>query len=147
MAATLAGAVPVATKVTGFPTKPDPVAEAVSVLIPRFGPRTHWPAVAIPLASVVWVPAVTVPPPEVTAKVTVTPGSWLPFSSRTITEGGVATAVPSRVLCVFGEFAAILESLGGTAVARKITGLPVTPAPVTCASTELAPVAGPRVQE
>src|SRR4029450_10803965 len=147
MAATLAGAVPVATKVIGFPTKPDPAAEAVRVLNPRFGPRTHWPAVAIPLASVVWVPPVTVPPPEVTAKVTATPGSWLPLLSRTITEGGVATAVPSRALCVVGEFAAILESLRGTAVARKKTGLLVTPDPVTCASTVLAPVAGPRVQD
>ena len=88
-----APAVPVAVKVTGLPASPVDV--AVRVLGPAVVPRVQLPTVAIPLAFVVWVSPVPEPPPEATAKVTLTPATGLLFASRTITDGGVVTAVPA----------------------------------------------------
>src|SRR3989442_13025050 len=91
-----APAVPSAVKVTGLPVIPDPAAVAVSVLVPAVVLRVQLPTVATPLALVVWVPPVTLPPlPAAGAKVTVTPATGLPVPSRTITDDGQPTAGPS----------------------------------------------------
>jgi hypothetical protein len=101
-------AVPVAVNVTGLPlSEPD---VAVSVLVPAAGPRVQLPTVAMPFASVVWVPPVTLPPPVVTAKVTATPATGLFDASFTTTDGGGLTAVPTCADCVVGLFAAMLAA-------------------------------------
>lgn len=88
-----APAVPVAVKVIGLPVRPVDV--AVSVFAPAVAPRVQLPTVATPLAFVVCVPPVTLPPPVAAANVTLTPATALLFTSLTITDGAVATAVPA----------------------------------------------------
>jgi hypothetical protein len=85
--------VPVAVKVSGEPVN-DPLV-AVSVLLPGTGPRVQLPTVAMPLALVVALPPVILPPPVATAKVTGTPETGLFSVSRTRTLGAVVTAVPT----------------------------------------------------
>jgi hypothetical protein len=70
-------------------------AVAVRVLEPTTVPSVQLPTVAKPLASVVCVPPVTLPPPDATAKVTLTPDFGLPFASVMRTLGAVATADPA----------------------------------------------------
>jgi hypothetical protein len=92
-----APAVPVAVKVTGLPVRPVDV--AVRVFAPAVVPSVQDVTAAIPPALVVaGVVGLTVPPPDATAKVTATPATGLLNWSRTITEGGVATAVPTGVV-------------------------------------------------
>jgi hypothetical protein len=92
-----APAVPVAVKVSGLPASPLDV--AVRVLVPAVVPRVQDVTAAIPLALVVTdVVGLTVPPPEATANVTATPATGLLNWSRTSTDGGVATAVPTVVV-------------------------------------------------
>src|SRR5436190_1716986 len=80
--------------VTGLPASP--VAVAVSEFGPTVGPSVHDVTAAIPFPPVVTgVVGLTVPPPEATANVTLTPATGLPFASRTITDGSIATAVPA----------------------------------------------------
>src|SRR5690349_17294833 len=86
-----APATPVAVNVTGLPF--NPVDVAVNVFAPATVPSVQLPIVAMPLALVVWVGPVMLPPPEANANVTDTPDTGLPFASFTITDGGVATAV------------------------------------------------------
>jgi hypothetical protein len=88
-----APATPVAVNVTGLPVRPVDV--AASVLLPAVVPIVQLPTVAIPLASVVWVPPVREPPPEATANVTLTPATGLLLTSFTITEGAVETVAPA----------------------------------------------------
>src|SRR5450759_2190945 len=76
---------PVAVNVTGLPASPALV--AVRVLAPTAGPNVQLPTVAIPLAFVVALKAVAEPPPEATAKVTLTPLTGLLLMSRTSTLG------------------------------------------------------------
>lgn len=83
--------VPVAIKVTGVR---DPLV-AVSTFVPAVEPRVQPPAVAIPFVPVVADPPVTVPLPEVTVNMTLTPLTGLPFTSFTMTLGSVETAVPT----------------------------------------------------
>ncbi len=64
---------------------------ATSVLVPAAVPRVQLPTVAMPEAFDVWWFPVKVPPPVVTANVTVTPLIGLPVASLTITEGGSST--------------------------------------------------------
>ena len=91
-----APAVPVAVKVTGLPLIPDPAAAAVSVLAPAADPSVHDVAAATPFAPVgTGDVGFTDPPPEATANVTLMPATGLPLASRTITDGGVATALPA----------------------------------------------------
>jgi hypothetical protein len=85
--------IPVALNVTG-----DPVNEldvAVSVFAPALDPSVHEPTVAIPEALVVALAPVMLPPPVATANVTDTPETPLPLASETLTEGGIATALPA----------------------------------------------------
>src|SRR5256714_10297165 len=93
---TLAGApgcAPVAVKVTGFPLIPEPATVAVSVFSPAPGPRVQLPTVATPFASLCATPPDTLPPPPVTANVTVTAGTAAPPRPRTWTAGGTPTGL------------------------------------------------------
>jgi hypothetical protein len=82
--------------------------DALRWFSPSVGPIVQLVTVATPLAFVTTVvddvagpdvdALLTVPPPAVTAKVTLTPPSALPFVSNTVTEGGSATAVLTTAL-------------------------------------------------
>ena len=84
---------PVAVKVTGEPVRLPLL--AVRVLLPAVAPSVQLPTVAMPAALVVAEGPLAEPPPEATAKVTLTPGTGLPWLSVTMTLGGVLTAVPA----------------------------------------------------
>src|SRR5207247_8829223 len=87
-------AAPVAVNVTGLPVRPGEV--AVSVFAPAPGPSVHDVTAAMPLPLVVTaVVGSTVPSPDATANVTATPATGLLNWSSTVTDGGVATAVPT----------------------------------------------------
>jgi hypothetical protein len=79
--------------VTGLPDKVPLV--AVREFGPGVLPNVQLPTVAMPLAFVVALPPDTLPPPDATAKLTLTPFTGLPPASFTITLGGVATADPA----------------------------------------------------
>src|SRR2546430_12508801 len=61
----------------------------------------------MPVASVVWFAPVTVPPLVPGANVTATPATGLLLASRTITDGGMATAVPVVAFWPLPAFIAI----------------------------------------
>src|SRR5256886_2195559 len=87
-------AVAVAVNVTGLLLSPAAVARSVSSLAAV--PSVQEFAAATPFALVVTaVAGSTVPVSPLVANVTATPGTGLANWSRTITEGGVATAVPT----------------------------------------------------
>jgi hypothetical protein len=91
-------AVPVAVNITGEPASPATV--AVSVFAPAVVPKVQAGLVAMPSLSVLTALDDAIDPaPPVTAKVTPTPLTALPCASVTLTEGTVATAVPTVVLC------------------------------------------------
>src|SRR5439155_885993 len=137
-----APAVPVAVNVTGLPASP--VAVAVSEFGPTVGPSVHEIASASRRAPVdIGVVGVTVPPPEATANVTLTPATGLPFASCTITEGGVATVVPAVADWLFPALTAIELAAPAVPVAVKVTGLPASPLAV--AVSEFGPTVGPSV--
>src|SRR5207249_6332547 len=109
---------------------------------PAVGPSVHDVTAAIPFAFVVTgVVGVTVPPPEATANVTLTPATGLPFASCTITDGSTATAVPAVVVWPSPALIAICVAAPAVPVALKVTGLPVSPPAV--AVSEFGPVVGP----
>src|SRR5437879_5880836 len=87
-------AVAVAVNVTGLPASvPD---AAVRVLGPATAPSVHDVTAATPSAPVVTgLVGLTLPPPVPGANVTATSATGLPCWSRTITDGGTATAVPT----------------------------------------------------
>src|SRR5882762_4014242 len=103
-----APAVPVAVNVTGLPF--NPVDVAVRVLAPAVLPSVQLPTVAMPLALVVGVAPVTLPPPSAGANVTATPATGLPNWSFTITAGGV-TAVFTVAVCLSPAETAMLPAL------------------------------------
>ena len=70
-------------------------------------PSVQLPTVAIPLALVVAISAVALPPPVATAKVTLTPLTTLLFASFTITLGAVVTALPAVAVWLLPAFIAI----------------------------------------
>src|SRR5205807_9525297 len=94
-----------AVNVRGLPVNPGAV--AVSVYGPAVLPRIQLPTAAMPVASVVWFAPVTVPPPVPGANVTATPATGLLLASRTITDGGMATAVPVIAFWPLPAFMAI----------------------------------------
>ncbi len=96
----------VSTKVTGLPVRPVDAAVIVSGL--AVVDRVQLPTIAMPPAVVV-VPGPVSEPFEVpgTANVTGAPATTLPLTSRTITDGGVATAVPAVAAWLFPAFTAI----------------------------------------
>src|SRR5437899_5237853 len=76
-----------------------PARLAVSVLLPGVGPRFHAPTRAMPAASEVGLPPVTLPPPDATAKLTLSPPIGLPNASVTLTAGAIGTAAPTAARC------------------------------------------------
>jgi len=114
-----APAVPVAANVTGLPDSEPEV--AVSVLLPAVVPRVQLPTAAIPLASVVWVAPVTLPPPEPGAKVTDTPETGLPNGSVTITDGGTGTALPAGACCALPPWGAIVAAAAEFTVTAAVS--------------------------
>jgi hypothetical protein len=133
---------PVAVNVTGLPVKVPLV--AVSEFGPGVLPSVQLPTVAIPLPFVVALAPVTLPPPDATANVTLTPLTGLPPASFTITLGGVATAEPAFAVCPSPPFRAIDAGGAAVAVAVNVTGLPDR-LPLEAVS-EFAPTEGPSVQ-
>src|SRR5439155_1218008 len=112
---------------------------------PAVGPRIQEVTAAIPCAPVVTdVVGLTVPPPDATANVTLTPPTGLPFASRTITEGSIATAVPAVAVWPFPALMAIWVAVPAVPVAVKVTGLPASPLAV--AVSEFGPTVGPKIR-
>jgi hypothetical protein len=138
-----APATPVAVKVTGEPL--NPVVVAVSVFAPTIVPKVQAGLVAIPPLSVITEPEdANVPAPLLTAKVTATPLTALPWASVTATDGAVPTAVPTVALCRSPDRNAIRTAAPAVPVAVKVTGEPVSPA--TVAVSAFAPAVVPKVQ-
>jgi hypothetical protein len=129
----------VAVKVT---TLSDPEV-ALRVFVPATGPSVHEPTVAMPAAFVDAVTPVTDPPPDTTAKVTDTPDVGLPLTSLTITDGGIATALPATALWLSPAFFASEAAAPAVDVAVNATGV----RPPKVALTTLVPVVGPSVHE
>ena len=135
-------AVPVAVKVTGV----TPAATARSVLVPGTLPRNQPPTAAVPVASVTWREPTTLPPPEATSKLTMTPGTPSPLVFRTRTVGGIGTRRPTGADWLLPAVTTICEPVGEVAVALKTTGLLATPLSSTRAASDCGPAAGPRIQ-
>src|SRR5437763_11028955 len=122
-------AVAVAVNVTGLPLSPAAVARSVSTLAAV--PRVQEFAAAIPFAPVATgVAGSTVPLSPLVANVTATPGTGLANWSRTITEGGVGTAVPTVAASPLPALRAICVAAPAVPVAENVTGLPARPADV-----------------
>src|SRR5690242_11054600 len=137
-------AVAAAVNVTGLPLSPAAVARSVSVL--AVVPRVQEFAAATPLAPVATaVAGSTVPLSPLVANVTATPATGLANWSRTITEGGVATAVPTVAACPLPAFNAICVAGPAAAWAVNVTGLPERPEEV--AVTVFAPAVVPSVHD
>src|SRR5205823_9753767 len=114
-------AVAVAVNVTGLPPSPDDVARSVSVLAAV--PSVQEFTAATPLALVVTGAAgSTVPLSPAVANVTATPDTGLVNWSRTITAGGVATAVPTVAVWLLPALSAIDAAAAGV----TLNGLLVT---------------------
>src|SRR5579862_549279 len=96
---------------------------AVRVFAPAVVPRVHPPTVATPFESVVCVAPVTDPPPLVTANVTCTPETPLPYESVTVTVGFTLNRDPAGATWLSPP----LVSFAGdpaVAVALNVSGLP-----------------------
>src|SRR5438093_478128 len=139
-----APAVPVAVEVTALPVS------LVEVAVSEFGHAvgTSVPDVTTatpPLHVALAIFGLTVPPPEATANMTLTPPTGLPFASRTITEGATGTAVPAVAVWPLPALMAICVAAPTVPVAVKVTGLPASP--VAVAVRVLLPAVGPRVHD
>src|SRR5439155_460663 len=136
--------VPAPVTVTGLPVSP--LALAVGESAPPVGPRLPLldalPTFAFVVTGVV---GLTEPPPDATANVTLTPPTGLPFASRTITDGSIATAVPAVADWLFPPLSAIELAAPVVPVAVKVTGLPVSPLAV--AVSEVRPTVGQGVHD
>src|SRR5439155_403744 len=110
------------------------------------GPSVHDVTAAIPLALVITgVVGLTVPPPEATANVTLTPSTGLPCASRTITEGATGTAVPAVADSSLPALIAICVAVPAVPVAVNVAGLPVNPLEVPARLS--APAVDPSVHD
>lgn len=115
--------VPVAVKVTGLPVRP--VAVAVSVLEPAVEPSVHDVRAAIPselVATVLPLAGDVVPPPAVTANVTLTLATALPLASFTITLGGVGKVELADAVWLLPAFTAICVAAPAV---NAMVGLPL----------------------
>src|SRR3989442_7689553 len=90
-AASGAPAAAVAAKGIGLPFTPGEV--AVNVFAPAAVPRVQLPTAATPLAVVVRLAPVMLPPPDAAANGTQTPATGFPLACLTITDRRVVTAV------------------------------------------------------
>src|SRR5438093_12966841 len=77
----------------------------------------------MPLPFVAPLVGLTVPPPDVAVNVTVTLATGLPAPSRTITDGGEATALPASADCVVGLLAAIAAAVPALSVIAAVAGV------------------------
>ena len=125
---------------TGAPVMPATL--AVSVLGPASGPIVQLPADAMPLPLVVAVAEPTLPPPEVTVKVTCIPAMGFPPRSCTTTEGAVGTAAPAMAAWLCPTLMVMVPPSAARAV--NTTGGTVVPGKV--AVSVLVPPAEPSVQ-
>src|SRR5581483_11991471 len=132
---------PVAWKVTGLPARLPEV--ACSVFEPAVEPSVHEPTVATPSAPVVVLPPVSEPPPELTAKVTETPATGLPYWSVTIADGAVGTSVATVAVSPSPPFTAIDAAESATPWAWKVT----EPTPLAVAVSVFAPAVLPTRHE
>src|SRR5438132_5197541 len=124
---------------------PLPLAVAVSVFVPSW--TVQLPTVATPSTPVVAFAPVTLPPPLDTAKVTATLGTGKLPASRTTTAGAILSAYPmSPVWPSPGPADTLAGAPGCTAVAVKVTGMPVMPEPATVAGSVFCPGPAPSVQ-
>lgn len=118
--------VPVAVNVMGLPPR-TAAAVAVSVFGPASGPRIQDVTAAIPSAPVVTgVEGLTVPAPKPTTNVTLIPATGLPNWSRTITEGGIGTALLTGALWLSPAFTAIETAAPGV-MSNPLLVAPVGP--------------------
>jgi hypothetical protein len=122
---------------------------ALSVLLPGRMPSVQLVSVAIPLlfeGIVAGEVGFVLPPPLVTVNTTLTPFTGLPNWSRTITAGGVATAVPTVADWPLPAWTAIWVAGPAVAVAVNASGLPLSDPLVTLSVLLFVPAAVPRVQ-
>ena len=131
----------VAVNVTGG--KPETVASMV--LAPTVGPRIQLPTVATPLAFVVAVPPVTLPPPPVTAKVTLAPATPLPRASLSLAAGGTGTARPigevwPLPLLVGAKSSVVAGPASAIALKEVNENEPVTDTVTICATEVFDPI-------
>ena len=98
----------------------------------------------MPLALVVAAVPVALPPPPVTANVTLMPATGLLLASRMMTLGGTETALPAVALWLLPALTAIELAGPAVPVALKVIGLPARPADV--ARSVFVPAVVPNVQ-
>ncbi len=104
----------------------NPLTVAVSVCAPGAVPSVHAPTPAMPCALVTTCGGATLPPPAVTAKVTMVPLTGLLYASVTRTAGAIGTTVPTPD--VWLSPALVATPAGGPAVAVAVNVRGVTPA-------------------
>src|SRR5687768_3740920 len=92
----IAVAVQRAMAVTVNSTGARPATDACRVLGPGTSPTFHVSAAVVPSLLVGWNGPVTLPPPDITAKVTSLPATALPYWSTTRTKGGGYTYRPTN---------------------------------------------------
>jgi hypothetical protein len=109
-----------------------PVTVAVAVFVPVLDPVVNF-AAAFPLASVVAVGGVMVPPPALTAKATFTPGFPLPRASVTWMRTESENVAPTTTLVGSVPILTMLFAGPATLVAEKLTGDPTRAATVAVA--------------
>ena len=97
--------------------------EAVSLFSPGTRPRRQAPTRAIPSASVIGAPPVTVPPPLAMVNATENPTITLPNASVTLTVGWVGTALPMVAACSSPSMTVICAAGPTVAVAWNVERL------------------------
>lgn len=121
-----------------------PVTVAVAVFVPVVMPVMNF-AAAFPLASVDTVAGVTLPPPAVTAKATLTPDFGLLKPSVTCTRMESEKLAPGTTLVGSVPTLTMLFAGPATLAVEKVTGDPAKPA--TVAVTVLVPTALPSLKD
>src|SRR4051794_37155393 len=88
------------------------------------------------------------PPPEVTAQATCTPGVGLPYASRTCTANESSTTEPTTPTTLLSATASARVGAPGTAVALKVANTSAWPVTLSTARTSsvCGPAAVPSVQ-
>src|SRR5262245_16568346 len=124
---------------------PVSVAVAVVVCVPGAVPKVRV-AVARPSAFVIDSVGPTEPPPVAANQVTATPATGLPLVSVMRTSWGVASVVFTCPLKPSPELFTMVVGAPATAVAVKVTGLPLSPGEVVAVSV-CSPTVGPRVHD
>jgi hypothetical protein len=116
-----------------------------SVFVPAMVSSVQPPTVATPIESVVCVGSVTLPAPDVTEYVTLTPVTGFPLGSITRTLGKMGTSVPTMADATGVEIAVIDAGAPAIPVAEKSTSTPFIPD--TAARKVFCPTVGPTVQD